>query len=121
MSSLARLAVAGAVLELAATRAMEKRLGLLIGEPYREGPAGRSAKLAKGCSAAGAALMALTGRRRTGSVVGGGLLLAGSLFERMAVYRAGSQSAADPKYTVVPQRERAARIGTKATTRPSGS
>jgi hypothetical protein len=58
-------------------------------------------------------------RRRLGSLLGGGLLLAGSLFERCAVYRAGSQSAIDPKYTVVPQRQRSARIGTKATTRPS--
>jgi hypothetical protein len=51
--------------------------------------------------------------RRAGSAVGGGLLLAGSLFERLAVYRAGTQSAADPKYTVVPQRERAAHMGSK--------
>jgi hypothetical protein len=119
-SSARRLAVAGALLELAATRAMEMRLGPLVGEPYRQGAAGRFTRLAKGCSLTGAVLVALAGRRRAGSVVGGGLLLAGSLFERLAVYRAGSQSAADPKYTVVPQRERAARIGTKATTRPSG-
>jgi hypothetical protein len=46
--------------------------------------------------------------------VGGGLLLAGPLFERLAVYRAGTQSAADPKCTVVPQRERAARKGIKS-------
>ena len=116
-----RLAIAGALLELAATRAMEMRLGQLLGEPYRQGTAGRFTRLAKGCSAAGAALMALAGRRRAGAVVGGGLLLAGSLFERLAVYRAGTQSASDPKYTVEPQRERAARIGSKATTRPSGS
>jgi Polysulphide reductase, NrfD len=116
-----RLAVAGALLELAATKAMEMRLGQLLGEPYREGTAGRFARLGKGCSAAGAALVALAGRRRAGVEVGGGLLLAGSLFERLAVYRAGTQSAADPKYIVVPQRERAARIGTKATTLPSGS
>jgi hypothetical protein len=54
-----------------------------------------------------------------GSLVGGGLLLAGSVIERFAVYKAGVQSASDPKYTVVPQRERAARMGTRATTRPS--
>jgi hypothetical protein len=113
------MAVAGALLELSASRAMQKRLGRLVGEPYRHGAAGRSAKLATGCTATGAALVAMTGRRRVGSVVGGGLLLAGSLFERFAVYRAGLQSASDPKYTVLPQRERAARIGTKATTRPS--
>jgi Polysulphide reductase, NrfD len=116
-----RLAVAGALLELAATKAMEMRLGQLLGEPYRQGAAGRFTRLAKGCTAAGAALVALGGRRRAGSAVGGGLLLAGSLFERLAVYRAGIQSAADPRYTVVPQRERAARIGSRATTRPSGS
>jgi hypothetical protein len=116
-----RLAIAGALLELAATKAMEMRLGQLLGEPYRQGAAGRFTKLAKGCTAAGAALVGLGGRRRASSAVGGALLLAGSLFERLAVYRAGSQSAADPKYTVVPQRERAARIGSKATTRPSRS
>jgi hypothetical protein len=116
-----RLAVVGALLELAATKAMETRLGELVGEPYRQGAAGRFTRLAKGCSGAGATIVALAGRRRTASAVGSALLLAGSLFERMAVYQAGSQSAADPKYTVVPQRERAARIGTKATTRPSGS
>jgi hypothetical protein len=116
-----RLAVAGALLELAATKAMAMRLGQLIGEPYRQGAAGRFTRLAKGCNAAGGALVAIGGRRRGASALGSGLLLAGSLFERMAVYQAGSQSAADPKYTVVPQRERAARIGTKATTRPSES
>jgi hypothetical protein len=116
-----RLAIAGALLELAATKAMEMRLGQLLGEPYRQGAAGRFTKLAKGCTVAGAALVGLGGRRRASSAVGGALLLAGSLFERLAVYRAGSQSAADPKYTVAPQRERAARIGSKATTRPSRS
>jgi hypothetical protein len=116
-----RLAIAGALLELAASKAMEMRLGQLVGEPYRQGAAGRLTRLAKGCNAAGGALVALAGRRRAGSAVGGGLLLAGSLFERLAVYRAGTQSAADPKYTVVPQRERAARMGTRATTLPSGS
>ena len=74
------MAIAGALLELAAAKAMEMRLGQLLGEPYP-----------------------------------------GSLFECLAVYRVGTQSAADPKYTVVPQRERAARISSKATTRLSGS
>jgi hypothetical protein len=113
------MAVGGALLELGASRSMEKRLGQLVGEPYHQGAAGRFAKLATGCTAGGAALVAITGRKRLGSMFGGGLLLAGSLFERFAVYRAGSQSASDPKYTVLPQRERAARVGTRATTRPS--
>jgi hypothetical protein len=113
------MAVGGALLELSARRSMEKRLGPLVGEPYRQGAAGRFAKLAAGCTAGGAALVAIAGRKRLGSLAGGGLLLAGSLFERFAVYKAGSQSASDPKYTVLPQRERALRTGTRATTRPS--
>lgn len=106
-------------MELSASRSMEKRLGQLLAEPYRHGSAGRFAKLAAGCTAGGAAVVAIAGRKRLGSLVGGGLLLAGSVFERFAVYKAGVQSASDPKYTVVPQRERAARMGTRATTRPS--
>jgi hypothetical protein len=102
-----RLAVMGAIGELAAATAMERRLGEL-GEPYREGAAGRFAKAAKGLVAAGGAVMALAGRRRAGAAAGGALLLAGALSERWAVYRAGSQSARDPKYTVGPQRRRRA-------------
>jgi hypothetical protein len=39
-------------------------------------------------------------------MAGAGLLLAGSAFERLAVYKAGFQSARDPKYVVKPQRAR---------------
>jgi hypothetical protein len=34
------------------------------------------------------------------------MILAGALLERWAVYKAGFQSAADPAYTVGPQRRR---------------
>jgi hypothetical protein len=40
------------------------------------------------------------------AVAGSALLLAGSACERWAVYKAGFQSAADPKYVVGPQRRR---------------
>ena len=95
------------MLELAAAQAMERRLGEL-GEPYRQGAAGRYARLAKGCTALGAAVVGLAGRRRPLAAAGAGLVLAGSAFERLAVYKAGFQSARDPKYTVKPQRERLA-------------
>jgi hypothetical protein len=101
-----RLAVAGAVLELASGHLMEQRLGSLVGEPYRIGAAGRLTRLARGCTASGAAIVALTGRRRAGAVGGGALVIAGSVLQRLAVFRAGQQSARDPKYTVVPQRRR---------------
>ena len=101
-----RLAVVGAVLELGAAGAMERRLGELA-EPYHQGPAGRYARLARGCTVLGAAAMAVAGtRRRWAAVAGSGLLLAGSALERLAVYKAGFQSARDPKYIVKPQRAR---------------
>jgi DMSO reductase anchor subunit len=101
-----RLALIGAVLELGAVLAMERRLGPLVAEPYRDGPSGRYAKLSKSLTASGAAVLALAGRRRAGAIAGGALLLAGGACERWAVFKAGLASARDPKYTVVPQRER---------------
>jgi hypothetical protein len=103
-----RLAMLGAIGELAATTAMERRLGEL-GEPYQQGETGRFATAAKVLMASGGAVMALGGHRRAGAAVGGALLLAGALSERWAVYRAGPESARDPKYIVGPQRRRKAR------------
>jgi hypothetical protein len=84
---------------------MVRRLGF-VGEPYREGAAGRFARLAKVLTAGGAAVTALSGRRRAGAISGGALLLGGGLAQRWAVYRAGLESVRDPKYVVRPQRER---------------
>jgi formate-dependent nitrite reductase membrane component NrfD len=101
-----RLAVGGALVENVVMQAMEKRLGMLA-EPYHEGEAGKYAKLAKACSLGGAALIGLGGRRsRAAAVAGGALLLAGEAALRWTVFKAGFQSARDPKYTVIPQRER---------------
>jgi hypothetical protein len=101
-----RLAVAGAVLELVAAMLMEQRLGRLLGEPLRQGRAGRLAALSVKATAAGAAVLAFGGRHRIGGVAGGGLLVAGSMLRRLAIFDAGKESARDPKYTVVPQRQR---------------
>jgi formate-dependent nitrite reductase membrane component NrfD len=100
-----RLAVGGALLQLAATELMERRLGP-VGEPYHTGDAGRYASWGKRLTAAGAVLTGVGGGRRAGRVAGGALLLAGSLADRWAVFTAGFASARDPKYTIVPQRER---------------
>jgi hypothetical protein len=100
-----RLAVAGAALELAAGQAMERRLGF-VGEPYRKGLTGALATAAKVLTAAGGLTMLLAGRSRGGARTAGGLLLAGSVCERFAVFRAGFASADDPRYTIVPQRGR---------------
>jgi hypothetical protein len=101
-----RLTIFGAALETAAAAAMERRLGEL-GEPYRSGRAGRFARAARALTTAGGALVALRGHQhRTAAVLGGTAVLAGAICQRWAVFEAGKASAADPKYTVGPQRER---------------
>jgi hypothetical protein len=105
-----RLALAGAAGELASTMAMERRLSEL-GEPYREGEAGRFARAGKLATATGAALLAVGHARKGGrgrSAAGAALLLAGAFATRWSVYKAGFQSAANPRYVVEPQRARSA-------------
>jgi hypothetical protein len=98
------LALGGGIAELGLAQLMERRLGGL-GEPYRQGRAGLYARAAKALLAAGAVGVAAGGRHdRRAAVAGSAALLAGSLVERWAIFRAGFQSAADPKYTVGPQR-----------------
>lgn len=114
-----RLAVGGVAAEGVVMRAMERRLGE-VGEVYHQGAAGSFAWAARGLAGAGAALLALRGRRsRAATVLGGAMVCAGELCLRWSVYKAGFQSARDPKYTVKPQRERASRNGAKATTLPA--
>jgi DMSO reductase anchor subunit len=101
-----RLALLGVAGELALMTVMERRLGF-VGEVYRQGEAGRYGRISKACTAAGAALLARSGRRsRAAAAVGGTLVLAGELALRWSIFRAGFQSAKDPRYTVIPQRER---------------
>ena len=115
-----RLAVAGVLAEGALTQAMERRLGT-VGEVYRQGQAGKLSRAAKSLTIAGAALLAARGRQsRTSAVLGGAMVCAGELCLRWAVFKAGAQSARDPKYVVESQRRRAERDGTKATTKPKG-
>jgi formate-dependent nitrite reductase membrane component NrfD len=102
-----RLAVAGAAVELGLMESMKKRLAM-VGEVYEQGEAGKLARISKLCTAAGATLLATGAKRSRAAAVGGSaLLLAGGLALRWSVFRAGFQSARDPRYTVIPQRERA--------------
>jgi formate-dependent nitrite reductase membrane component NrfD len=101
-----RLAVAGVLAEGALMQLMELRLGK-VGEVYRQGDAGKLSRAAKGLATAGAVLLARRGKRsRAALVAGGALVCAGELCVRWAVYKAGFQSARDPRYTVEPQRQR---------------
>jgi formate-dependent nitrite reductase membrane component NrfD len=100
-----RLVAIGTLMELGADRAMEARLGDLAG-PYKSGTASRPAKAAKGLLAAGAAL-ALAGHRRPLVAKAGAVAtLAGVALTRWSIFKAGFESAEDPRFTVQPQRER---------------
>lgn len=111
------MVVLGTVLEVAAERRMGTRLGL-VGEPYHRGRSGRILRAGRLLAVAGA-LAAMAGRRsRPASAAAGVALLAGSVVTRWGVFEAGRVSAADPVYTVAPQRERLARQAAAA--RPGG-
>jgi formate-dependent nitrite reductase membrane component NrfD len=102
-----RLAIGGVAAEGIAMHAMELRLGE-VGEVYHKGTAGKLAWAAKGLAGGGALLLAKRGARsRRAAALGGALVCAGELCLRWSVFKAGFQSARDPKYTVKPQRERA--------------
>jgi hypothetical protein len=106
-----RLAIGGVLAENALFQLMEKRLSL-VGEPYSTGEAGRYKKLAKACTLGGAALLAGSGRRnRLAAAAGGALVLAGEVAVRWSVFKAGFQSARDPRYTVELQKRRRAERG----------
>jgi formate-dependent nitrite reductase membrane component NrfD len=101
-----RLAIAGVAGELGWMELMQRRLGF-VGEVYKQDAAGKLARTSKLLTAAGAGLLAWKGKRsRPALVAGSSLVLAGELALRWSVFRAGFQSARDPRYTVIPQRER---------------
>ncbi|WP_127130307.1 NrfD/PsrC family molybdoenzyme membrane anchor subunit [Georgenia sp. SYP-B2076] len=103
-----RFALGGAVVELLAERRMEHSMGLAA-EPLHQGRGGSLLRAAKLLTVTGAAGSLLAGRSRAVAAVSGVALLAGSACTRFAIFEAGQESARDPKYTVVPQRERLAR------------
>jgi hypothetical protein len=102
-----RLAIGGAVAETAVSALMERRMGM-VGEPYGQGRSGLLMRSAKALTLAGAVGAVLGRRSRAVSALSGAALLTGSALTRLGVFEAGVQSAADPKYTVVPQRQRLA-------------
>jgi hypothetical protein len=106
-----RVAVAGAALELAASTALERRIGFAA-RAYTGGRPGRvlrAARLATAAGALGVLAAGLPGRRGRWLGVAGGLLLnAAAAATRYGVFDAGRASVADPAYTIVPQRARLA-------------
>jgi formate-dependent nitrite reductase membrane component NrfD len=99
-----RMAVAGAGLEVAASRLLETRLGLSA-QAYTTGKAHRLRQWAE-ILTVGGAVGAVVGGKRAVVAASGAALLAGSALQRFGVFEAGRESTRDPKYVVVPQRER---------------
>lgn len=102
-----RMALFGAGLELGAYEVMSRNAGL-IGEPLHQGMPGKLLKASKALTVVGSALTLLGRRRRLPAVAAGLALNAASALLRFGVFHAGMESAKDPKYTVVPQKERIA-------------
>lgn len=106
------LALAGTAMEAAAFEWMQHRVGM-VAEPYSEGKGGKYIKTGKTLATVGAAgaLLSSSGflpgkTRRAAAALAGAAMLAASVSTRWGIYHAGMASAADPKYTVVPQRQR---------------
>jgi hypothetical protein len=99
------LALLGAAMETAAFERMEHRIGM-VAEPYSDGRGGKYVKAGKALAALGVAGALLAARSRAAAAAGGAALVAASAATRWGIYHAGMASAGDPKYTVIPQRER---------------
>jgi hypothetical protein len=78
----------------------------LAGECYHAGRAGTYVRVGEALSLLGAAGAVLGRRSRLAGALSGAALLAASVATRWGVFHAGMISADDPKYTVIPQRER---------------
>ncbi len=101
-----RMAVGGAVVALVMEARMERSMGLSA-ETLHAGTAKRLMNASRALTAGGAIGAAVFGvRNRRAAQVSGVALLAGSVCARFAIFEAGQQSARDPRYTVVPQRDR---------------
>lgn len=100
-----RLAIGGVLLELGMERRMERSMGLAA-EALHEGKPGRLWRMAERLTALGVVTALGARRSRVLGVLSGAALLIGSACTRFAIFEAGQESARDPRYTVVPQRER---------------
>jgi formate-dependent nitrite reductase membrane component NrfD len=101
-----RMAAGGALAALAMEQRMGRSMGLSA-ETLHTGKAGRLMAASRALTAAGAlGTLVLGGRTRAGAALSGAALVAGSVCTRFAIFESGQESARDPRYTVVPQRER---------------
>jgi formate-dependent nitrite reductase membrane component NrfD len=103
-----RMAIAGAGLEITAAELLQHRLGI-VAEPYQQGRPGRLMRAARAMTAGATVASLAGGRNRVVSTLAGATYVAASMMTRFGIFEAGVASSKDPKYTVVPQRERLSR------------
>ncbi|HEY8755547.1 MAG TPA: NrfD/PsrC family molybdoenzyme membrane anchor subunit [Candidatus Dormibacteraeota bacterium] len=101
-------AAGGAIAELVMERRMDDVMGM-IAEPLHAGRAGQLLRASRALTAVGALGAVTIGRRsRAAACLSGMALLAGSACTRFGIFEGGQVSATDPRYTIVPQRQRLA-------------
>jgi hypothetical protein len=101
-----RFAAAGAAAELAASQLIDRRPGLVT-EAYTTGRARQLRRRSEYLTLGGAVAAVTVARRsRLAAAAAGLALLTGSALQRFGTFEAGVVSTEDPKYVVVPQRER---------------
>jgi formate-dependent nitrite reductase membrane component NrfD len=112
-----RFAVAGAVGDLLAERAVERAAGEVeqVAKPLHEGRSGMLLRAAKACTVAGLAVNLLPGRSRGKRALAGLLGAMGAAAVKFGVVEAGIASARDPRATF--RNQRAGRGGAEVTGR----
>ena len=98
----ARVAILGAIAETGAATVMKRRLGEL--STYDDPPARRFDRAAMALSLGGALGLVAARGRRVPSAIAAVAVAGGSICERLAVLRAGTASATDPRYVLRQQR-----------------
>lgn len=99
-------AVMGVVGDVIATRYMESRMDPVAAEPLHQGRPGTLLRWSERLAIAGGLGAVVSGRHRALAAASGLALLGASACTRFGVLEAGIESAKDPRYTVVPQRNR---------------
>jgi len=100
------LAVGAGLGEVALTHVLEHETGDVVRETFEQGVPGKYLKAAEVVTTGGALLAATARGSRLRSALAGAALIAGSALTRFGIFHAGVASTQDPKYVVVPQRER---------------
>ncbi len=103
------LAFIGSAAELTASELMERTMDPVAAEPLHHGTPGELLKWSKRLAALGGLGALIGGRNRTIAVLSGVSLLTASALTRFGILHAGLEAAKDPRYTVIPQKNRLAK------------